>query len=258
MQRPAKELSKENTMPPPATRTSNIPVVLLLFFIVCLAFVGCCVRIKECDTPAAKTQQAENNKVTAAPEPVVKPRPTNATTIPMVAVVIRASKSKQFKEPKAYVVVYLDVDFGPDTSLTALISNFAAWWSALEKELKLAADVKEDLALIADLHSVASNPNNTLAARALAVDLLGRISSKNQQVILLQKSKLLNLINDTNLGKLKDEDDMIVFVTHVVQALGRMGLVARDALPRIVLARGYEANLTSAVDTAAEAIQKSK
>ena len=113
-----------------------------------------------------------------------------------------------------------------------------------------------DSDLLDKLSPIASKPENPLAARIVAVDVIGKLQTKDSKVRDKQKTILLRLLRTMTPARLNDDDDTVVLATHVVQALGAMGSDARDALPSIVEFSGYEANLTAAVKTAVQAILK--
>jgi HEAT repeat protein len=113
----------------------------------------------------------------------------------------------------------------------------------------------DDLAMIDALYKTAANEKTPLLARASAVEALGKLRIKDGKAAVRQRSALQGFLNDANLKKLAFDDDAVFFTIHVVRALGNLGPRARAALPDVVKARGYEANLNAAVAVAVQALQ---
>jgi hypothetical protein len=113
-----------------------------------------------------------------------------------------------------------------------------------------AADPPAPGGIDSQLRDIAKS-NPSVAARAAAIDMLGTRGAQEASLAPTMRSYLVEILDAPGIGP---EQNYILL--HVVQSLGQLGPVAKEALPNLARRKGLDSTLDSAIDTAVKAILK--
>jgi hypothetical protein len=113
-----------------------------------------------------------------------------------------------------------------------------------------AAAPPDEGSIDSQLRNIAKTGTSAVA-RAAAIDMLGARGAQDTGLAITIKCYLVELLKDPGQGPERN-----YILLHVVQALGQLGPVAKEALPRLAEKKGLDSTLDSAIDTAVKAILK--